>query len=301
MATLITGATGFVGRYLLERIENPIVTSRNAERAKSKLGDSVCDVVQWDPVKQPIPLDPSMQVDSVINLMGEPIAEGRWTKEKRKRILDSRVLGTRNLIAGLKTLEQAPKSFISASAVGIYGDQGDTLIDESGSHDDSFMANVCRDWETAALEYASAGVRVAVVRIGIVLGLEGGALEKLVPIFKWGLGGALGSGKQYVPWIHVIDLANMFQWLLETPSASGVFNGTAPNPVTNTEQTKAIANAVRRPALLPVPKFAVKLMLGEFADCLFNSQRVIPKSALNRGFKFEFETIQSALKQIVES
>ena len=299
MATLITGGTGFVGSYLLDRVPDPIVTSRNASRAKAALGASVTDVIEWDPIAGPIPLTGNEKIDGVINLMGESVAEGRWNDAKKKRIRDSRVLGTQNLVAGLRKLNCRPKSFVSASAVGIYGDQGDAIVDESNSGSEGFMADLCRDWESAAMDYATDGVPVTVVRIGIVLGRGGGAIDKLLPIFKWGLGGALGSGKQYVPWIHVSDLANMFKWLLETPSQQGVFNGSAPQPVTNSEQTKAIANAVRRPALLPVPEFAVKLALGGFAQCLFDSQRVVPKAALDAGFEFEYTTVQQAMAEIV--
>ena len=300
MATLITGGTGFVGSYLLDRVPDPIVTSRNASRAKAALGASVTDVIEWDPIAGPIPLTGNEKIDGVINLMGESVAEGRWNDAKKKRIRDSRVLGTQNLVAGLRKLNCRPKSFVSASAVGIYGDQGDAIVDESNSGSEGFMADLCRDWESAAMDYATDGVPVTVVRIGIVLGRGGGAIDKLLPIFKWGLGGALGNGKQYVPWIHVSDLANMFKWLLETPSLQGVFNGSAPHPVTNSEQTKAIANAVRRPALLPAPEFAVKLVLGGFAQCLFDSQRVIPKAALDAGFEFKYKTIQQAMAEIVE-
>ena len=300
MATLITGGTGFVGSYLLERVLDPIVTSRNASRAKAALGDSVTDVIEWDPIAEPIPLTGNEKIDGVINLMGESIAEGRWNDAKKKRIRDSRVLGTQNLVAGLRKLNCKPKSFVSASAVGIYGDQGDALVDESNLGGEGFMADLCRDWESAAMDYANDDVPVSIVRIGIVLGRGGGAIDKLLPIFKWGLGGALGSGKQYVPWIHVIDLVNMLKWLSETPEMQGVFNGSAPHPVTNSEQTKAISNAVRRPALLPAPEFAVKLMLGGFAQCLFDSQRVIPKAALDAGFEFEYKTIREAMTEIVE-
>ena len=193
MATLITGGTGFVGRYLLERVSDPIVTSRNAARAKEALGDLVADVIQWDPTAEPIPLVGNEQFDAVINLMGESIAEGRWNEAKKQRIRDSRILGTQNLVAGLRKLERKPKSLVSASAVGIYGDQGDAIVDESHSGSEGFLADVCRGWESAAEEFANDGVRVAIVRIGIVLGRGGGAIEKLLPIFKWGLGGTSGK------------------------------------------------------------------------------------------------------------
>lgn len=298
MATLITGATGFVGKHLLNLVDKPIVTSRNRERALKKLGDRVTDVIEWDPMSGPLTIPSDTQVECVMNLMGESIAEGRWNAAKKKRIRDSRILGTQNLIQGLRTLDKLPSSLISASAVGIYGDQGNTLIDESNTDGEGYLVEVCRDWEAAANEFQSDGVRVALIRIGIVLGRGGGAIEKMLPIIKLGIGGTLGNGSQYVPWIHVRDVAEMFHWSAEN-LISGPLNAAAPNPVTNREMTKALGKALSRPTFLPAPKFALKLALGEFADSLLFSQRVIPKIPLDRGFEFQYETIEQAIRDLV--
>lgn len=299
MATLITGATGFVGQYLMQLIDKPIVTSRNRTRALEKLGDQVSDVIEWDPMAGPIPLDPNTRIDGVINLMGESIAEGRWNEAKKKRIRDSRVVGTRNLIDGLRQLNQLPSSFVSASAVGIYGSQGDTIIDESNTDGQGFLVDVCKEWESTADEFTANGVRVVLLRIGIVLGKEGGAIQKMLPIFKLGLGGTLGSGTQYVPWIHVKDLAALTVWAADNEQVVGPVNASAPQPVPHRDFTKALGKALGRPTFLPAPRFALKLALGEFAESLFFSQRVVPKLAVDSGFEFQFGTIEKAIADLV--
>lgn len=299
MATLITGATGFVGRHLLSRIDQPIVTSRNRAKALEKLGEQVTDVIEWDPMAGPIPISPDANIDCVINLMGEPIAEGRWNDAKKRRIRESRVAGTHNLIQGLRHLKQLPSTLISASAVGIYGNQGDTVIDESNTDGEGFLVDVCREWEETADEFRQDGVRVVLVRIGIVLGKGGGAMQEMLPIFKFGLGGTLGSGTQYVPWIHVEDVASMLVWAADHPEVRGAVNASAPEPVTHKHFTKAIGKALHRPTFFPAPKFALKLLLGEFAESLFFSQRVVPKVALDNGFEFKFDRIEQAVEDIV--
>jgi len=177
----------------------------------------------------------------------------------------------------------------AASAVGIYGDAGEDVVDESYPAAAGFLPDVCADWEAANMRLSDHGVRVVLLRIGIVLGRQGGAMSKLVPMFKLGLGGKLGDGKHYVPWIHVADLAAMIQWLIDSPDVKGVVNATAPNPVTNAQMTSSLAKALGRFAILPAPKFGLRLVFGEFADSLFSSQRVVPKAALDGGFDFRFD------------
>ena len=231
--------------------------------------------------------------------MGDSIAEGRWTEEKKKSIRDSRVIGTKNLIQGLIDSGQKPDSFVSASAVGFYGDAGDAKVTESHPQGDGFLPDVSREWEEAADLIASHGTRVVKIRIGIVLGADGGALEKMIPLFKLGLGGKLGSGKQWFPWIHVEDLARLFKWGIETPAANGVYNATAPNPVTNAQFTQQLAKSLNRWAILPAPKFGLKIALGEFADSLFFSQNVVPEKAVSEGFEFTHPQLPAALSDIV--
>ena len=299
MSVLITGGTGFVGRYVIERVDDPIVTSRNRQGALNKLGDSVSDAIQWSPQSDPLVLDPAMDCRAVVNLMGDSIAEGRWTEKKKKSIRDSRVEGTLKLVEAVSKLEKKPEVFVSASAVGFYGDPGEAEVTESHPMGDGFLPEVCKQWEDAADTISALGVRVVKLRIGIVLGPDGGACEKMIPLFKLGLGGNLGSGRQWFPWIHVEDLAGLIDWAIRTPSASGVYNATAPNPVTNGQFTAALAKSLGRWAILPAPKFGLKMALGEFADSLFFSQRVIPQRAVEDGYQFRFPDLDVALKDIV--
>jgi len=298
MSILVTGGTGFVGNHLLPLLDDVIVTSRNAQRAQKTLPDGVV-VVQWDPMAGPVIIPSEHKISAVVNLMGDSIAEGRWNQQKKKSIRDSRVIGTRNLIRGLIDSGQKPDVFVSASAVGFYGDAGEDLVTESHPAGTGFLSDVSRQWEEAADVFLDSGVRVVKLRIGIVLGADGGALEKMIPLFKLGLGGKLGSGRQWFPWIHVTDLAAMARWAIDTPSSNGVFNATAPSPVRNAEFTKQLATAVGRWAVLPAPKFGLKLALGEFADSLFFSQNVVPERAIAEGFEFQFDTLPAALHDIV--
>ena len=299
MKTLVTGGTGFVGRRLLSKLQNPGVVTRNAARTRASLGESLGKVLEWDLAARSRELDEQYDYRSVVNLMGESIAEGRWTEEKKKRIRDSRVLGTRNLVDSLIQSGRLPEVFVSASAVGFYGNPGNEVVTEEDEVGEGFLPDVCQEWENEALRISEHGVRVVLIRIGIVLGKDGGALEKMLPLFRWGLGGKLGDGQQWMPWIHVEDLVEMIVWAMNTNDVSGPLNGVAPDPVRNIDFTRGLAEAVGRPAFLPAPKFGLRLALGEFAESLFFSQRVVPDKALAKGFEFPFPDLDSALKEIV--
>ena len=301
MSLLITGGTGFVGRQFIASSKEPSIAavSRNQAKAKQTLGDTVEEVIQWDPQKSPFQNPEGMHFDKVVNLMGESIAEGRWTEAKKKRILDSRVKGTRQLVDGLLATGKPPSVFVSASAIGIYGDSGETVVDESHQQEDIYLSSVCQAWEEEANRLKSHGTRVVCLRIGIVLGDGGGALEKMLPIFKLGLGGKLGSGKQWMSWIHVDDLCGMINWALNNPDVAGPVNATSPEPVRNAEFTKTLAQAVSRPAFLPAPWFALRLVFGEFANSLFFSQRVVPRVALQNGYEFKFPNLAEAIADAV--
>jgi uncharacterized protein (TIGR01777 family) len=301
MSILLTGGTGFVGKKLIDRLEGVSITSRNGQRAREKFADKVNSVIEWKPATQDLTLPSGRPYDQVINLMGESIAEGRWSDAKKKRIRDSRVQGTRKLVDALLKSDEPPSTFVSASAIGIYGDAGEATVDEQHEHGTGFLTDVCQEWEAEAFRLADHGVRVVCLRIGIVLGQSGGALEKMLPLFKWGLGGKLGSGKQWMAWIHVDDLVSMIVWALNANSVSGPVNATAPNPVRNKEFTAALAKTVNRPAWLPAPKFGLRLALGEFANSLFFSQKVVPNAALENGFVFQFPNLEKALVDIVQS
>jgi len=307
MATLLTGGTGLVGQELSKRLTEVTITSRNRNAALKKnnrnklarLDLNVQNVIQWDPSVEAIRLPSNTHFDSIVNLMGEPIAEGRWNADKKQRIRSSRIDGTRRLVDGIIASGNLPNVFVSASAIGIYGDAGEDVVEENHRQGSGFLSDLCAQWEEEALRLQNHGVRVVCLRIGIVLGAQGGALTKMVPLFRWGLGGNLGNGNQWVAWIHVNDLVSMIQWSIENPAVSGPINATAPNPVRNKELTQALAAAVKRPAFLPAPKFGLRLALGEFANSLLFSQRVVPAIALSHGFQFQFSGIEAAIMDAV--
>jgi len=297
MRTLVTGATGFIGRKLLEGIEEPVVLSRDPKRTQACLARG--KAYGWDPTKEEPPREAFDGVDTVIHLAGEPVAEGRWTAAKKQRIMDSRKLGTANLVRAMCNLAQPPRVLVSASAIGLYGSRGDEPLDEMSAPGNDFLADVCREWEAAADPARERGIRVVHPRIGIVLGKGGGALAKMITPFKLGLGGRLASGRQWMSWIHVDDMVGMLLFAAGNDRASGPMNAVAPTPVTNAEFTKALAKAVHRPAIFPVPAFGLKLLLGGFADVLLASQRVLPRAAEKAGFAFRHPSLDETLNSIV--
>ncbi len=300
MRTLVTGGTGFVGRHLLALLDDPVLVSRIESSARAHLGNEM-PIIEWNPASGPLPIGQlkDRAPEAVINLMGESVADGRWTKAKKERIRTSRVDGTRNLFSGLSQLSTAPRVFVNASAVGFFGDGGETELTESSPGGTGFLSDVCREWEEAANQFRKFGTRVVNLRIGLVMGNDGGALKSLLPVYRWCAGGRLGSGRQWMPWIHVRDLARMFVWCRDNESITGPIHGSAPEPVRNSEFTRELARSVGRPAILPAPQFAVRMALGEFANSLFQSQRMIPAKALAGGFDFQFKTLQSALKDLI--
>ena len=271
----------------------PNVLTRRPETAPRDLSKAAC--FRWIPDREPPPPEAIDGCDAAFHLAGEPVAEGRWTAAKKQRIRDSRVIGTRNLVRGLGQAPQRPGVLVSASAVGVYGTRGDETLTEDAPAATGFLAEVCREWEAEARKAEDFGIRVVTVRIGLVLGGEGGALKRMLPLFKLGLGGRLGSGRQWMPWIHVADLARLFVFAAETERLAGPVNGAAPEPVRNRGFTKSLGRAIRRPALFPAPAFMLRAALGEFAEVLLASQRVVPKAALEAGFQFNYETIDAAL------
>jgi uncharacterized protein (TIGR01777 family) len=296
--SLITGATGFLGRHLLRHLEEPVVLSRNADSARRNL--AVDAVFQWDPAAGEPPAEALVGVRTVFHLAGESIAEGRWTTAKKNRIRDSRVIGTRNLVSALCRMDEKPEVLVSASAVGFYGDRGDDLLDESESPGDDFLSETCVAWERAAAPARQAGIRVVNPRIGIVLGPDGGAIPKLARLFRLGLGSPLGSGRQWMPWIHVDDLVNALLLAAARADLRGPVNAVAPNSATNREFTELLARALHRPTVLPpVPAFALRAALGGFADALLASQRVVPQQLLSAGFEFLYPELEQALRSSV--
>jgi uncharacterized protein (TIGR01777 family) len=290
---LVTGATGLIGTKLVARLQHAVVLSRDVERVRRELGAS--DTYAWSPLDGPPPATALADVDAVFHLAGEPIAEGRWTAERKRRIRDSRVLGTRNLVAALTASTIRPRVLVCASAVGYYGDRGDEVLDEQAPAGRGFLAEVCQAWETEARAAEPLGVRVVCVRIGVVLAPAGGALAKLLPPFRLGAGGRLGSGKQWLPWIHIDDLVGLLVHAATHAEVHGAMNAVAPAPVTNADFTRALGRALHRPTLLPVPRLALRVLLGEMAEVLTASERVLPKVAERTGYDFRFADLDTAL------
>ena len=287
MNITVTGASGFLGRHLVKALKAEAhdvhVLGRN----------------RWDTLSgQEPPAESLERADAIVHLAGEPVAQ-RWTAETKKRIRTSRVDGTRHLVNALSTLSHRPKVLISASAIGIYGDRGDEVLTEQSGSGIGFLAQVTEDWESAARLAETLGIRVVLLRFGVVLGRDGGALAKMLPIFRWGLGGKLGNGRQWMSWIHVADVTALIRHALASDALSGPINVTAPNPVRNAEFTRTLAGALHRPGIFPVPAIALKLAYGQMASVILASQRVLPVAAESAGFHFRYPSLAEALADCV--
>jgi hypothetical protein len=300
MKILMTGATGLIGHRLCQSLKGDghAVTALTRSPAKAEALDA-SEVYAWEPEAGPPPEQALIGVDAVVHLAGEPIAAHRWSDEQKKRIRDSRIISTRNLVNALRLAERKPRALVSSSAIGFYGDRGDEPLIESSPAGTGFMSEVCAGWEEEAERARHFGVRVVQVRTGVVLSGEGGALKKMLPPFKLGIGGQLGSGKQWFPWIHLEDIVGIFRSAILSSSITGPVNGTAPEPVTNSEFTRQLARALHRPAFLPMPEFALRALMGEMADVLLGSQRVIPKGMLDAGYRFQFPLLAPALEDLL--
>ncbi|MXV76979.1 TIGR01777 family protein [Candidatus Poribacteria bacterium] len=298
---LVTGGTGFIGRKVCDTLHNKDydvnVVSRNPEKAKTKL-EAVGEIYGWNPESEQLPTEAISETEAVIHLAGETIA-GRWNTEKKQRIRDSRVLSTRNLVESCANAESKPDVLICASAIGLYGDSGDNSFTEETPPGTDYLAEVCKEWETEAYKASELGIRVVTVRIGLVLGLGGGMLQQVLTPFKIGIGGKLGSGQQWMSWIHVDDVVGIILHALENDSINGALNATAPVPVRNIEFTKALGSVLGKPTILPAPYFGLKLMMGEFADFVLLSQKVLPEKTVASGYEFQFTTIDSALSDLL--
>lgn len=300
MKVLVTGATGFVGKEVVKQLltngDEVMVLTRNVAKAALKMG-SRCRYFQWQDTSSLPPLEAFEGVEGVINLMGEGIADKRWDEEQKKKIYESRITSTASLVEAIGGLKSKPTVFVSASAVGIYGNRENEDIIETSSVADDFLANVCNDWEREANRALELGIRVVTIRTGVVLGRGGGALKKMLPAFKLGAGGKLGTGQQYMSWIHVSDLASMYIEALKNPQMQGPYNGTAPYPVTNEEFTKCLGKALKRPTFATVPAFVLKFLFGEMSAVLLEGQRVLPVKFKEMKFRFQYPTLEKALKE----
>ena len=297
MRILITGGSGFIGQalcpVLLDQGHRVMVVSRRPQRAAKhlphdvELRTSVAECVDFQP-------------EIIINLAGEPIANRRWSEARKAELLESRVRTTDALVALAKTLDQKPKVLISGSAVGFYGDCGSETVTEDSEPGTGFAHELCAQWEAAARRAAPYVDRLCVIRIGLVLDQPGGLLDRMVPPFRMGLGGRMGSGKQCMPWIHRQDMVRIIDWLINHPSADGVFNASAPNPVDNATFSKALARHLNRPAMFPAPSWVLKTAFGEMSELMLEGACMVPKKLLDAGFDFIYPELDQALADIVE-
>lgn len=301
MRVTVTGATGMLGRRLveelLERGDEVTVLSRDAAKA-DRLFRGRARAATWaDPKGEQPPADALRDRDGVVHLLGEPVAQ-RWTDAARAEIRDSRVLATRNVVAALRALPdgERPAALVSQSASGFYGPRGAEPVSESEPPGDDFLAQVCLDWEAEARAAAALGVRTALTRTGVVLSDSGGALEKMLPPFKLGVGGPVAGGRQYVPWIHTDDVVGALTFCLASAGAEGPINVTAPDPVTNAELSKALGRVLHRPAVAPVPGFAVKALYGEMAEIVTTGVRAVPTRLRELGYGFRQPHLEQALR-----
>jgi len=299
MKILVTGASGMVGSDLVSRLEE--IGHKVLKLSRKEAEES--NEVKWDPKDgfDEAEFSKLEGINAVVHLAGESVANGNWSEEKKNKIRESRVLGTRTLVDALGRLKDPPKIFVSASAIGFYGDRDDEILTEESEAGSGFLPDVCKEWEAEAFKAEDFGARVVVLRTGIVLSKEGGALAKMITPFSYGVGGVVGTGKQYMSWITLTDLVKLIIFLVNNDEVQGVVNATTPNPVTNEEFTKTMGKVVNRPTILPVPGFGIKLIFGEMGEkLLLEGARVLPEKLEKYGFEFEYPNLEEALKRALE-
>lgn len=294
MKALVTGATGLVGRELVRRLERAVVLTRDVATSERRLGSAV-KAWPWQPMEETAPAAAFDGVDVVFHLAGEPVADGRWNEERKQRIRDSRVIGTRHLVATLSKLAALPRVLVCASGVDYYGHRGDTELREGASKGEGFLSDVCEAWESEARVAESYGIRVVHARLGLVLAPRGGALARMLPPFRLGVGGKLGDGRQWLPWVHLDDTVGLLLHAARDERLRGPLNVVAPEAVTNAEFTRALGQALGRPALLPVPRLALRVVFGELSQALLDSRRVVPGVAVETHYEFQYPRLSAAL------
>lgn len=299
MKILITGASGLIGRAVQKSFSEKGYEMLLAGRGEPKKPDQIQWSVEDGFREEDLPR--LEELDAVVHLAGEPIAGLRWTDEKKKAIRDSRVLGTRNIVNTMANLEKKPKVFIAGSAMGFYGDRGDEIVNETSAAGDTFLSDVSKEWEMESRRAEDSGIRTVLLRTAIVLSKDGGALGTMLTPFKLGVGGVVGSGKQWMSWISLDDVVGIINLALENENLRGAVNVASPNPVTNEEFTKTLGDVLYRPTFLPLPEFAVNLVLGEMGDALLvDSTRVDPKRLREAGYEFKFTDLRSAIENAVK-
>jgi uncharacterized protein (TIGR01777 family) len=300
MKVAITGATGFVGSRLVEQLQakghQPLILTRNRDAALKAFPN--LEVVAYTPTASGSWQDVISGCDAVVHLAGEPIAESRWTANQKQEIINSRQLGTQKIVEAMKKANPKPRVLVNASAIGFYGTSETATFDENSASGNDFLAEVCQKWEAEAEKVKDAGVRLVIIRLGIVLG-DGGALAKMIPAFKLFAGGPLGTGKQWFSWIHRDDLVNLIIEAITRSDLEGVLNATAPNPVRMSEFCQTLGAVLNRPSWLPVPGFALEALLGEGAQVVLEGQQVLPKRTISCGFNYQYPTLEPALAEIL--
>ena len=297
MIIVVTGASGFIGRRLLKNFTSAGYEIRVLSRHTGTNLPAGVKLFAWDPLAGPPPAESLRDAGVVVHLAGEPVSQ-RWTAAAKQRIRESREIGTRNLVAGIAAMKRPAEALISSSAVGYYGSRGDEVLRESDGPSRTWLSEVCVAWEREAEKAVALGTRVVSIRTGIVLDPRGGALQQMLPPFRVGVGARLGDGKQWMSWIHLADLASLYQFAVETP-VRGPFNGVAPYPVTNAEFTREVGKVLHRPGMFMVPGFVLKVMFGEMAEIMLGSQRVLPAAAESAGFRFRFPQLGPALANLL--
>ncbi len=302
MRIAITGATGLIGKSLCPRLQREgkelVLFSRNTRSAQSSFPGA--RVLEWDAVAGPPPVGSLDGLDAVVHLLGEGIADGRWSSSRKQAIRESRIEGTRNLVEGLRHSSGPPGLLVSGSAIGFYGSRGDEELDESSERGGGFLGDVCQAWEGQARAAEPLGIRTVLLRTGIVLSPRGGALAKMLLPFRMFVGGALGSGKQWMSWIHIDDEVGLIRHILNSDELQGAVNATAPGPVTNSRFSKTLGRVLGRPSIFSVPGLALKLLMGEMAqELLLNGQKVLPRRALASGYSFKFPELEDALRDLL--
>lgn len=297
MKILVTGSTGLVGSSLIPALKTK---GHTVVRLVRKAPQNAQTEVYWNPEKGTLNADEIEGLDAAVHLAGENLAAGRWTDERKRRIRESRVKGTRLLSDTLAQLKHRPEVLVSASAIGFYGDRGDEVLDEQSASGSDFVSEVCREWELETQPAAQAGMRVVNLRFGVILSREGGALKKMLLPFRLGVGGRIGSGRQYISWLTIDDAVGIILFAIEKENLRGPVNAVAPQAITNVEFTKALGGALSRPTIFPVPVFALRLAFGQMGDeILLSSQRVKPKRLEEAGYVFKNPEIMSALKHVL--
>lgn len=300
---IITGATGLIGQQLTIKLTDMgykiTIFTRNPDNAQKKL-PNVHKVVKWEYDYVDEWLHELESVDAVIHLAGANLSTKRWNKEYKKLLYDSRIISTKKLIEAIKTVERKPKVFITASAIGYYGNRSDEILTEESEAGKDFLANLCNDWEKEAKNVEQFGVRSVQIRTGLALSRNEGALKQMLPAFKYFIGGPLGNGKQWYSWLHIEDIVNVYVKALESEILSGPINAVSPNPVTMKKFAKILGDVLHRPSFFSVPKIILLPVIGQVAEVVTSSQRVVPEKLLNSSFKFKFEKLEDALRDILK-